>query len=68
MRLSHFVTTSSLVLSGWLALTFVSEVPARSYPKLEKHARHGNGGQAGKHARLAAADASAGFSCVSLSQ
>jgi hypothetical protein len=38
MRLSHFVTTSSLVLSGWLALTFVSEVPARSYPKLEKHA------------------------------
>jgi hypothetical protein len=55
-------------LSGWLALTFVSEVPARSYPKLEKHARHGNAGHADKHARLAAADASAGFSCVSLSQ
>jgi len=39
MRLSHFITISSLILCGWLSLTFFSEVPAQSYPKMEKYVR-----------------------------
>jgi hypothetical protein len=58
MHLSHFVTTSSLVISGWLALTFVSEVPVKSYPKLEKHAAKSKAKAAGPDVRQAASGAS----------
>lgn len=37
MKLGHFVTTSAVVLAGWLGFTFVLEVPSQRYPKHEKH-------------------------------
>ncbi|RPJ30919.1 MAG: hypothetical protein EHM17_10025 [Verrucomicrobiaceae bacterium] len=37
MKLGQFVTTSSLVLTGWLGFTFVNEVPAQRYPKLDRY-------------------------------
>ena len=36
MRLRHFVSASAIILCGWLAVTFVTEVPVKRYPKLEK--------------------------------
>ncbi|HSP41990.1 MAG TPA: hypothetical protein VLO11_03890 [Luteolibacter sp.] len=36
MRLRHFVSLSAFILCGWLAVTFVTEVPVKRYPKLEK--------------------------------
>lgn len=36
MNIRHFVSGSSILLAGWLGLTFVHEVPAQRYPKLEK--------------------------------
>jgi hypothetical protein len=39
MKLRQFVSGSALVLGAWLAITFFQEVPARSYPKLDKHQR-----------------------------
>lgn len=38
MKLGQFVTTSSVVLAGWLGFTFVHEVPSQRYPKLRKQA------------------------------
>lgn len=38
MKLGQFVTTSSVVLTGWLGFTFVHEVPSQRYPKLQKYA------------------------------
>lgn len=37
MKLGQFVTTSSVVLAGWLGFTFVHEVPTQRYPKLQKY-------------------------------
>lgn len=37
MKLRQFVTTSSVVLAGWLGFTFVHEVPSQRYPKLQKY-------------------------------
>jgi hypothetical protein len=37
MKLSHFVSGSSLVLAGWLAATFFHETPAQRYLKPEKN-------------------------------
>jgi hypothetical protein len=36
MNTRRFVSGSSLILAGWLAVTFLYEVPANSYPKLDK--------------------------------
>ena len=36
MKLRQFVGLSAVVLCGWLAFTFVTEVPAKRYPKLDK--------------------------------
>ncbi len=36
MRLRHFVSLSAFILCGWLTVTFVTEVPVKRYPKLEK--------------------------------
>ena len=36
MKLGHFVSGSSLVLAGWLAVTFVYRVPVQRYVKPEK--------------------------------
>jgi hypothetical protein len=33
MKLSYFVSGSSLLLLGWLAVTFVSHVPSQRYQK-----------------------------------
>ena len=41
MKLGQFVTTSSVVLTGWLGFTFVHEVPSQRYPKLQKYAETG---------------------------
>lgn len=68
MRLSHFVTISSIMLCGWLALTFVSEVPAQSYPKLEKYVRKSHPKPQGEESRLAATDADHEASRISVSQ
>jgi hypothetical protein len=38
MKLGHFVSFSAFILSAWLGLTFMHEVPAQSYPKLQRHA------------------------------
>jgi len=37
MQLRYFVTGSSLILAGWLAVTFFHHVPSQRYPKLEKY-------------------------------
>lgn len=37
MKLRQFVTTSAIVLLGWLGFTFVHEVPSQRYPKLQKY-------------------------------
>jgi hypothetical protein len=37
MKLGQFVTTSSVVLAGWLGFTFIHEVPSQRYPKLQKY-------------------------------
>lgn len=35
MKLHHFVCGSSVILAGWLALTFVVHVPVQRYQKPE---------------------------------
>jgi len=35
MKLHHFVCGSSVILAGWLALTFVVHVPVQRYQKHE---------------------------------
>lgn len=37
MQLRHFVSGSSVILSGWLAVTFIHQVPSQRYPKLDKY-------------------------------
>lgn len=37
MSLSNFVSFSSILLFGWLAATYFLQVPAQSYPRMEKH-------------------------------
>lgn len=37
MKLRFFVSGSSAILAGWLAVTFVVHVPAQRYLKLEKY-------------------------------
>lgn len=37
MKLRQFVTTSAVVLAGWLGFTFFHEVPSQRYPKLQKY-------------------------------
>jgi hypothetical protein len=37
MQLRQFVSGSAVILAGWLAITFVHEVPAQRYPKLDKY-------------------------------
>lgn len=32
----RFVSGSSVILAGWLGATFLNEVPAQRYPKLDK--------------------------------
>ncbi|GAA5122210.1 hypothetical protein JIN84_09675 [Luteolibacter yonseiensis] len=36
MKTSSFVSGSSVILAGWLAATFLNEVPAQRYPKLDR--------------------------------
>jgi hypothetical protein len=36
MQLRHFVSGSAVILAGWLAVTFVHEVPTQRYPRLDK--------------------------------
>lgn len=36
MKTSRFVSVSSIILAGWLGATFLKEVPAQRYPKLDK--------------------------------
>ena len=36
MSLPQFVSTSAVVLLGWLAATFVHQVPSQRYPRLDK--------------------------------
>ena len=36
MSTRKFVSGSSVILAGWLGATFLNEVPAQRYPKLEK--------------------------------
>ncbi len=36
MSTSRFVSGSSIILAGWLGATFLNEVPAQRYPKLDK--------------------------------
>lgn len=37
MKLRNFVSASSVLLAGWLLVTFLHEVPAQNYPKLRKY-------------------------------
>lgn len=55
MRLRHFVCLSALILCGWLALTFFTEVPVKRYPKLEKHVMDGGRQMQEPELRLTAA-------------
>lgn len=36
MNTRRFVSGSSILLAGWLGATFLNEVPAQRYPKLDK--------------------------------
>ncbi len=36
MNTRRFVCSSSIILAGWLGATFLNEVPAQRYPKLDK--------------------------------
>lgn len=36
MSIRNFVSGSSVILAGWLGATFLNEVPAKRYPKLDK--------------------------------
>ena len=36
MNTSRFVSGSSILLAGWLGATFLNEVPAQRYPKLDR--------------------------------
>lgn len=36
MNARRFVSGSSILLAGWLGATFLYEVPAQRYPKLDK--------------------------------
>ena len=36
MNTLRFVSGSSLILAGWLGATFLNEVPAQRYPRLDK--------------------------------
>ena len=36
MSTRRFVSGSSVILAGWLGATFLNEVPAQRYPKLDK--------------------------------
>jgi hypothetical protein len=36
MNIRKFVSGSSVILAGWLGATFLNEVPAQRYPKLDK--------------------------------
>ncbi len=36
MSIRKFVSGTSVVLMGWLGATFLNEVPAQRYPKLDK--------------------------------
>ena len=36
MNTRRFVSGSSIILAGWLGVTFLYEVPAQRYPKLDK--------------------------------
>lgn len=36
MSLPKFVSASAVVLLGWLAATFVHQVPSQRYPRLDK--------------------------------
>jgi hypothetical protein len=42
MNTRRFVTGSSFVLAFWLGATFIHEVPAQRYPKLQKSASNGH--------------------------
>jgi hypothetical protein len=35
MNTRFFVSSSSLILAGWLGATFFNEVPVKRYPKLD---------------------------------
>ncbi len=37
MKLRHFVSTSAVILLGWLAVTFIYDVPSQRYPKRDKY-------------------------------
>lgn len=37
MHLRQFVSGSAVILSAWLAYTFITEVPSQRYPKLDKY-------------------------------
>ncbi len=36
MNTRRFICGSSIILAGWLGATFLNEVPAQRYPKLDK--------------------------------
>lgn len=36
MSVSRFVRGSSLVIATWLVITFLSDVPVKGYPKLDR--------------------------------
>ncbi len=38
MSTRRFVSGSSVILAAWLGATFLNEVPAQRYPKLDKQA------------------------------
>ena len=68
MRLQHFVSVSAVILCGWLAATFVTKVPVKRYPKLEKHVMQ-DGRQAGEpELPLAATDGQSDSVRFSVSQ
>lgn len=37
MKLPYFVSGSSVILAGWLTVTFFNRVPTQRYPRLDRN-------------------------------
>lgn len=37
MEIRRFVSGTSIILAGWLGVTFIREVPSQRYPKMERY-------------------------------
>ena len=66
MSIRTFVSGSSVILAGWLGATFLNDVPAQRYPKLDKASAAISAGD--KSGKIAASDVKSAPLSVSVSR